>query len=953
MAADDERAQKKVSQFRNLSKADERVLGRLVTDRTDPNRGKLKDIDLSAVGAVTRRTLRDATDIRNIFQVQPDLNIAREILVSAVVSPGDLSSTTLIFSSKIDGKETALTAQMVDVIENFFINEKNLDKKITGWIDDALVWSGAHPIMIIPEASIDRMINGAQSASMESVASFDGEWTNGWYRPKGIFGLALPTAKGIDYVSLESSQRRINTADMADYHTIKMMGGAKETKGKKISLPIKVTDNLAAFRMPMVMEAKRTKMRESVYGNPSMESRRRRRAQRDADAAQNDNGEGTGAGKKTAAQSPGAIHSQFFKPPQGMKRSRLEVVPTRKQVGGEAIGHPLEYHLAIEAVMPICVPGDPTNIVGYLVAQDQNGFPLSFSRRVDYYSDIRRGAMGGDQVGSSSQVSGELLNMANETLNGGISNASDALIDRLVQLHGEVVEHDIIARISSGLLGGEVEIARSEHIDKLMFARTMKNQQTILLYVPAELMIYMCFDVNEYGVGKSILDDAKALAAMRATLLVANIIGAVKNAIPGKDINITLDAKDGDPVGTVTFLSNEAMALSYHQFPTGIISVQGLAEQLQMSGYSVNVTGHPAYPEVSTTITPRESNYVPVDTDLLNSLRSDLHRVFSLTPEMVDGVNEPDFATTVVANHLMLLKRVMVLQNIANPQITDYVRVFTYNSGILLEQLMDIIDNNEKLIPDEYKEDPEAFLEAFLNSLVVNLPAPSTDNLTKQIELYDKYSEALDKIIPAYVTEEYFHGYTSDTVKEAIPTVIASLKGIELRRWMRERGFFRELDIFVNTEDGSPLLNLNEEMKQHVTAMIAGLGDYIKIVAEDAYKHRKDQERLKKLDQKVKDAIAELGAESEEAAPDFDAEAPVPDMGEPNAEEQPADDELSLDEEPAPEEEPLEEEKPEEELETPEEEKPTEEEPVEEEAPAEEPTEEKPASPEDEFKLDL
>ena len=176
MATDDERAQKKVSQFRNLSKADERVLGRLVSDRTDPSHGKLRDIDLSAVGAVTRRTLRDATDIRNIFQVQPDLNIAREILVSAVVSPGDLSSTTLIFSSKVDGHETALTSQLTDVIENFFINEKKLDKKIAGYIDDALVWSGAHPIMIVPEASLDRMINGTTSASLESVASYDGEW---------------------------------------------------------------------------------------------------------------------------------------------------------------------------------------------------------------------------------------------------------------------------------------------------------------------------------------------------------------------------------------------------------------------------------------------------------------------------------------------------------------------------------------------------------------------------------------------------------------------------------------------------------------------------------------------------------------------------------------------------------------------------------------------------------
>jgi hypothetical protein len=911
----DDRAQQKIAQFRNLSEADERLLGRLVADRTDPSNGKLKNVDMTAIASVVRRTLRDATDIRNIFQIQPDLKLAKDILVSAVVAPGDLASTSLVMSNGMPGPDTALTSQLVDGLYKFHVEEQNLDKKVPDWIDDALVWSGAHAIMIMPEASIDRMINGTDSnASMESVASYGGEWEGDWFKPKGVLGLRIPTSKNGAYASLESSRRAISRDKMADYHTIKAARGQKS-----ITLPFKVTDNLAALRMPAVQEQKRARLMRNAYGESSLESRRRQRQTRERQELA-DKGEAAldkKPGGKKGEVDTSNIYSRFFRAPQGVKRSRLEVVPTLKQAGGDTVGHPLVYHLPIESVMPVCVPGDETNHIGYIIILDANGFPLSFSRRLNFYEDIRRGTVGGDsQVGSASQVSGELLNMANETLNGGIQNASNQLIDRLVQLHGEFIDHDIISRIKTGLQGGDVEISKSEHVDRLLFSRSMKNQQTTMLYVPAELMVYMAFDYNEYGIGKSILEDAKSLAAMRANLLVASIIGATKNAIPGKDINIELPEDDGDPVGTVSFLANEAMALAYHQFPTGIVSIQGLAEQLQMSALSVNVTGNPRYPEVKTSITPRESSYNPVDTDLLESLRSDLVRVFSLTPEMIDGANQPEFATTIVRNSLMLLKRVMVLQNLANPMITDYVRIFTYNSGPLVEQLMEIIENNSKDLPDEFKDDPEAFLEEFLNTLMVKLPAPESDNITKQIEMYKNYSEVLDTILPAYVAEEYFHGYMNDTIRESIPTVVASLKGHELRRWMRERGLFRDLDIFVNTEEGSPLLNLNEEMKTHVSALLAGLSDYMEIVAQDAYKHRKRQERALKADQMTKDALNEMGQPEPEAEPDFDAEAPVPDMGDQG---NPEEDELGN-----PEEELTTDEPPVEETETPEE--PTEEE---------------------------
>lgn len=860
--------QSRVEQFRDLSETDKNVIKRLTVDRANKKGGGTDRLDLSPLSGVFRRTLRDATDIRNIFQTMPDLHLPREILISAIMSPGDLSQQTLIFGNDMKGCDTALTAPLVKNLEDFFITVKKTDTKVAEWVDDALIWSGAHPILIIPEATLDRLVLGDDDASMESISSYGGEFVDGWYKPKGIFGLSVPTVDGHAYVSMESASGRIRQGSMAEYHTIKTTRGEK-----KLSLPIRVTDNMAVLRTPAVQKMKRSRVMENAYGTPSLEARKRQRK----------------ADNQKDAPDASSIYNKFYRQPQQVRRSRLQVVPSGKQAGGGNAGHPLEYHLSTEAVMPVCVPGDESNHVGYIILLDANGYPISYSRRLNYYDDIRRSSGGTDNAGSSGGVAGELIQMSKEAIVGGIANASDTQIDRLADLHADLVDADIVARFRTGMMGGDFELTHTEHIDRLMFARTMKNQLTTMLYVPAELMIYMAYEYNEFGIGKSILEDAKSLAAMRAAVTVANVIGSTKNAIPGKDINIELPEDDGDPLGTATFMANEALGLAYHQFPMAISSTVGLAEQLQMSSFSVNVTGNPRFPEVKTSISPRESSFAQIDNDLQQQLRDDLTRVFGLTPEMVDNVNQPEFATTAVQNSLMLQKRVMVIQGKTNPMLTDYVRIFTYNSGILIGELMEIVEQNAKLLPDEWKSDPEGFLEEFLNNLTVKLPAPENDNLTKQMELFNNFSETLDKALPAYIREEYFDGYAPDKIKEAMATVVESWKGVILRQWMRKRGILRELDVFSSAEDGSPIMDLTEEMSNHVESVMKSVGSFAKRVAKDSVKRKKATAQTVDEQDKAQKMLEELSAEPVDANAEEDMYGGGQDLANGNVPEEPDD----------------------------------------------------------------
>lgn len=797
---------KSFPKIKNISAIDQAMLDRLVIDPHSTSKGGVPRINPSAVAQIFKRTARETNDIRNIFKVMPWLHLSREILISSITAPGDLIQCVLSFTNKMKGVQPALTAQLDKVLKDAFVDEQDMESKVYEWVDEGMIM-GSHPIMIIPESSLDKMLNAQMSN--EAVATYGEEFSNGWYKPKGLLGVPAKTTSDVQYVSFESFSAKRIDVELVDLHTIK----GKTTTGKAVKtvpLPIRVTDNLAIFRKPVVDKAMRSRNFTHAYGETAFESLSKK-----MDAA--------------------AIQKRFFKRPKLSSRERLEIISVTKTDEIKGLGHPMVYHLPPESVIPIYIPGDVTNHPWYIVLNDFNGYPVSFVRQSSYYDDVR-GHLTNN--GSESQASGDIIQMAKEALGGSISEVSNADIDRLTQMNSEIIESDIVNRIRAGIAGGEVTFTMPEHIKRMMYARVLANKQTTMVLVPADYMVYIAYDYNEFGVGKSILEDAKGLAAQAAAVHVANILGAIQNAIPGKDINITLEPDDENPVEAVTYMASEALGLAYRQFPMHVSTTAGLTEQLQLSAFNINVSGNPRYPEVSSTITPRESTQVVIDPELKSQLKDDLNSVFGLTPEMVDNINQPDFATTAVNNSLLLLKRVMNGQAKTNPFLTDYVRIFTYNSGILLTRLLDVVENNKKHIPKEYSN-PLEFVEDYINSVHVALPKPQTENLIKQAELLEKMEQAMDKILDANFKQEFLAGFDNPALEEAYPVLRESFKGLLLRKWMREHGIFRDLDVFGTSDEGSPLADLSAEMMTHTEVLRETIGDFYKKVANYVDRNKK------------------------------------------------------------------------------------------------------------------
>lgn len=840
---------------------------------TGNQRKNMRLPDGRVLAHVANTTIGNIRDARNLFQVLPDMDYARQILISATISPGDLTDTKVLYSIKDSSMDSNLSGPLLRKVQEFFDNSYRIRPLLHPMLNDVLFETGSYPVLIMPESSIDRIINSDNygGVSMESaMTSLEGHLreetdSNGNYVPWGILGNSSAAKDKVDSFTGVSFESLAFGADrsLGQYnHDIQFTGmkvsleqllvDVEENKEARTKLTeasakaikvvegkgstITVTDNLSIFKRPMVVDAKRKLAVRRIYGG-----KLHQRASLESRAQQGD---------KAAARDLAAVERSMY---TKRRYAHVPVQPllTHAQTGTETYGHPLVMHLPSESVIPIHVPGNPSEHVGYYVMLDIDGNPINVADQSSYYDDIR------SQMNNVDSYASQIIQQARRGFegSGGLQNE---IVDELGKVYSDTVERDLLARLRSGALSGNYELGKTENINRIMFSRHMKGQKTVMLFVPPEMMTYIAFDYNEFGVGKSVLEDGKILGSIRASIMLANTLATLNNAVGGKTVEIELDPEDEDPVSTVEFMLSEHAKVNSQGFSKIIGSTHplGLADQIQNHGVNVVVSGNSRYPETKFNVNQREGQNKVVDSDFEETMRRRHIQMFGLSPEVMEGINQSDFATTVVQNNLMLLKRVIQSQEKFEPFLTDFIRRYILNSGIFLAEMRQLISDNKQYLPEHITEDPalaedemlqvDAFLYEFTEALCVGLPAPEVGDIKKSMESFDSYSEALDKVIDAYMNEEMFAADSSIGMEELIPNVKAVVKAEFQRRWLRHNNVMPELDVFntVSEEEGSPVFDLMESTAEHLDGLNHSIAEYVKKVVKAAKRRAKVLEKI-------------------------------------------------------------------------------------------------------------
>lgn len=751
------------------------------------------DFTLSNVSAEISQSIKDA-DL--IFQLLPELVLVKQILISSILSPKDLVNSEINYANVDSGLPNEITTGLVDIVRDYFENTYKIKRLLPKILEDALFDTGSYPLAVLPESSIDKIINSTGKVTLEHVS--DEIDPKGNIRSLGILGRNVDESETVKY-GLESffSNAGVSPVNHSDYKL------KANINGNDLDLSIEVFDNYQFLKIP---ELKR-KLTEDRLSDII--------AKRNINVAIEDI-------YQYKDSTDLKIESSFYKRKPTVFEGIVRIDESSPDRAN--IGNPLTMKLPSESCIPVYVPGNPRDHLGYFVIMDETGNPLCNATSSDYYRQ-----MGFNLYNNTNQVASQLIGSTNVGANGTNPEITKQKFQEAVNVYINTVEKDLLKRLKNGVYGDNVQISRATEIYRIMFSRSLVNKRTQLLFIPRELMTYFAFDYNDDGVGQSLTDKSKVLSSIRSVLLFANTMASIKNSIGRTSAKITLDPKDRNPVETVEFMMHEFARHRRSTFPFGTYNPVDLVSYLANAGIDIAVTGNPGYPETGFDVEHKQNNVTKPDTDLEESLKKRHIQSFGLAPETVDLSMGVDFATSVVSSNLLLSKRVLMYQEIFTEQLQDFISKYTINSGSLLEKMKGIITENKEKLPEEMKEIPVFHIvQQFLSTLLITLPAPDSITLDNQMQAFDKYKEALEKALDAYFSTEFLDSTVLGDLADAIGPTKEALKAHFLRKWLAENNVLPELgDITMLTDDKETPFSLLDIMDHFVDGLTKSLKPYM------------------------------------------------------------------------------------------------------------------------------
>lgn len=759
------------------------VIPKLIADKTaprtvtDPDQLQLNKSILEAIGLQLES---NRNNNRNIMKLFPDIELCVQILVSSILSPKKMTDVELIYKLKKDFKfPPTVAAALVTELSSYVTDEYGLENKLPEIVREALFTSGSYSMAVIPESSVDELINKDIIASFSTesfkreVDSIISEIVDPVHLKKYDYHYPLPKE---DEITAESLVRHLASSEF-----------------------ISVTDNTNLLKY--------AELKEEIRSDLIRKSHRRQ----------------TTASMEAVKDK--IEYLDIFRQRQtSSATSNVTFLKTRDEARRKSVGKPMTVKWPASSVIPVTIPGNVTEHAGFLILQDADGKPLNM--------DASNDTSGGNRPNMFGDANSSVLTPAQIAYKNLIAD-TDAKIDagQLFNMYKEIVENQIFSTIKGSLYGKSVEITNKNDIYYIMFMRAIADQKTSILFVPKELMVYFYFNLNDHGIGKSVLDNLSILTSMRAILLFARVMSQAKQAIDVTDVNITFDPRDPDPEKTISIIQDGALKLRQNFFPLGINNPVDLINWIQRAGLKFTYSNHPLLPETKIEFSNANITHTVPDPDLEETLRKQTFQALGMPPELVDNAFSPEFATNVVNNNILLSKRVLLNQQCLTRDLTKLVSLYIYNDQSLRERLRDLIEKNKdevfatlsESMKSLYEKNNEAFFDAYLDELAANveieLPKPENTNLTNLAAEYEEYKNGLLKIFETLLDAEVF----SDDIAGEMSNHVNTVKNIYisqlLRQWCADNNYYPEALALVGAskEEASKLI---ESATAQITASL-------------------------------------------------------------------------------------------------------------------------------------
>ena len=724
-------------------------------------------------------------DSENIAKLFPDVELAKQIYISSVIAPKDMTSTELLYETEDSVFPAEVVTTVNEAVKDIVENIYKIDEEFSDILRESLFETGSYVVATLPESTIDEVINGDRNYSLESASPLIDQDT------KSIKSLGFLSDSVSESIALESfftkdfTTRKLSTNKISD--------GSEDLK-------VEVFDNFELLKYPKLVERASQEMASSIIKSGV---RYRRAALESSDAISIVSN--TAADKKgfTSEQ----IKSSIFKTSTSGNTPIL-TLKTKENAARKSIGRALRMKIPSEAVIPVYPPGQPDTHVGYFVALNQDGAPVTVDDNKGYADGIT-GLMNTNLAqNQSTGLNGYLLKKAKDTI---VGNDNVPTITDMARVYSSIIEKQLVDKLKNGIYKKNLEIGNNEDIYRMMMYRALAGNVTRLLYVPSDLITYYAYRYHPNGTGKSMLDDLTMLISTRAVVMVSRVMQQIRSSINSTNVQVTLDPKDPDQEKTMEMTVANVMKFLQFQMPVGLVTQADIYEWVARAGVRFTFDNHPGLPELKYDFSNDTIGNTIPDTDLDEDLRRRTYMAFGLSPEQVDNSLSPDFATSVVANNALLSKRVLQTQQVYCNLLTNDVRKVLKYDVEAYTSIKDIIRENLALIKkrikdhdniDETTVDDEDLVveltDRYIDSVLISLPKPDLTTIENQQEALEKAEGLIDKILESYISTEAFPEMVSGDANGKIDEYKGIVKAALMRQWLADNPSFKDFNDIIN-----------------------------------------------------------------------------------------------------------------------------------------------------------
>ena len=726
-------------------------------------------------------------------QILPDIEIIESIVSTGILKPKDNQDPEFIYNASDTILGNTLVTEINRILKSHFSEALGFEKKLEDIIRKVLFRQGSYPIMVLPEGTIE-------DALQTYSTNYSAEGFN-------------KTIEQVITDTLATSKDDNRTLAFESYKDDSYLLTKVTSTSATDKLGIVMTRNVNVLKIPALAS--------KLSGNKL--------------STESINASGDAVKKST-----NTLRNVELMRAKLDKRKTNQIVPTfditkMRETKTKSLGHPIVFALPAESVIPVLSPaGD--NVICYLVVLDNKCNPIRNDLNTDQHAEISKTFRTGNP--QFSQMQQRLNNLGFGSDQDITDIGSSRNIKRFWDLYAQKFEETIRKEIEDGVSAGNVQFKADATTYQLMFIRLLQGLQTRILNVPADMLTYIAFDTNEFGIGKSLIEKNKITGYIRANLHLSGAVGALQNSINHKEIAITLDAKDRQPKRTVANLVSNVIGLDTNSIPTLMAgSPAEMLNYVARSGYSIVVDGeNKEYPNTRVALSDKGRNVIRPDTDYMDTLRRMFITGLWTTPETVDAALQGDLATPMIINNAINTNRYATANSKLCEFVTTHFVQYIANSSILMSAIEEAVKRNIDSVPEKYNEflgnntprdverteDPQRedlsgkvndILEVYLATFSVTLPKPNTNSIQAQAEAVNNIIQNTNAILDVIFSDDAMYGVNREALADEIKLLKSTLITREISRWSKETGYLQ--DIFN--------LDIVSEDEDSLAAIIAGL----------------------------------------------------------------------------------------------------------------------------------